>query len=55
MEWIKQQNAATSKEFANSPGFDAMRDRILEVLDSDARIPGINRMGPYLYNFWRDK
>jgi prolyl oligopeptidase len=55
MEWVKKQNAITTKRFVDRPGFDALRDTILEVLDSDARIPYVNRMGEYLYNFWRDR
>lgn len=31
-----------------------MRVEALEVLDTDARIPYVNRRGNYLYNFWRD-
>ena len=55
MEWVKAQNAITEKQFAATPGFDRTRDEILQVLDSDARIPYPNRMGEYLYNFWQDK
>ncbi len=55
MEWVKKQNAITTKRFVDRPGFDALRDTILEVLDSDARIPYVNRMGEYLYDFWRDR
>jgi len=55
MEWVKQQNAITAQRFVDTPTFGPMRDRILEVLDSDARIPYVNRMGGYLYNFWRDQ
>ena len=55
LDWVKQANAATSKRFVNNPDFVRTRDRILEVLDSDARIPDVQRMGDHLYNFWRDK
>lgn len=55
MDWVKQQNAITQKAFASTPAFDHTRDRILEVLDSDARIPYVRRMGDFLYNFWQDK
>ena len=34
--------------------FQALERRILEILDSDARIPAIQKIGPYYYNFWRD-
>jgi prolyl oligopeptidase len=55
MDWVKAQNAITEKQFAASADFDKTRGEILEVLDSDARIPYPNRMGEYLYNFWQDK
>ncbi|HEY9428443.1 MAG TPA: prolyl oligopeptidase family serine peptidase [Gemmatimonadaceae bacterium] len=55
MQWVEKQNAITAKRFVNTPTFNALRDSVLEVLDSDARIPYVNRMGEYLYNFWRDK
>lgn len=55
MDWVKAQNTATAKRFASSAEFKADEARILEVLDSDAHIPYVERMGKYLYNFWRDK
>ena len=55
MDWVKTQNARTTRQFVDNAEFVQTRDRILEVLDSDARIPGVNRMGDWLYNFWRDK
>ncbi|HUA81414.1 MAG TPA: S9 family peptidase, partial [Dyella sp.] len=55
MNWVNAQNAVTQKQFASSPEFLHERDRILEVLDSDARIPYVERRGDYLYNFWQDK
>ena len=55
MEWVKQQNALTAARFATGEAFTQDRERILEVLDSDEHIPYVNRMGQYLYNFWRDK
>ncbi|RAN75108.1 S9 family peptidase [Bacillus sp. SRB_336] len=55
MDWVKQQNAVTTKQFVDNAAFVQTRDSILEVLDSDARIPYVTRMGSHLYNFWRDK
>ncbi|WP_329742387.1 prolyl oligopeptidase family serine peptidase [Dyella sp. A6] len=55
MAWVKGQNAITEKAFADSPEFTRSFDRILQVLNSDARIPYVHRMGDYLYNFWQDK
>ncbi|HEY0199128.1 MAG TPA: prolyl oligopeptidase family serine peptidase [Rhodanobacter sp.] len=55
MDWVKKENAVTTKQFVDNAEFVKTRDSILEVLDSDARIPDVSRMGDYLYNFWRDK
>ena len=55
LDWVKQQNATTAMRFVDNDEFAHTRDSILQVLDSDARIPYVNRMGNHLYNFWRDK
>jgi len=55
MDWVKARNAITAKQYMDSPEFTRTRDRILEVLDSDARIPYPERIGDHLYNFWQDK
>jgi len=55
MDWVHAQNAITKKAFMESPEFDQTRGEILQVLDSEARIPYVSRMGDYLYNFWQDK
>ena len=55
LAWVKKENARTQERFASSAEFDRTRDEILQVLDSDARIPYVTRMGGELYNFWRDK
>ncbi|MDE2155086.1 MAG: S9 family peptidase [Xanthomonadaceae bacterium] len=55
MAWVKAENAVTAKRFLDNAEFAKTRDGILAVLDSDARIPEVSRMGGYLYNFWRDK
>jgi len=55
MTWVKAENAETARQFLDNAEFTKTRDSILEVLDSDARIPEVSRMGDYLYNFWRDK
>ncbi|MEO7067093.1 MAG: prolyl oligopeptidase family serine peptidase [Rhodanobacter sp.] len=55
MDWVKKENAVTTKQFVDNAEFTQTRDSILQVLDSDARIPDVHRMGMQLYNFWRDK
>jgi prolyl oligopeptidase len=55
MAWVEQQNAKTRSAFAQTPAFEATRRDILEVLDSDAKIPGVQKIGDRYYNFWKDK
>ncbi len=55
LDWVHAQNAITKQAFMDSPEFTKTRGEILEVFDSEARIPYVNRMGDYLYNFWQDK
>ena len=53
--WVKEQNAKSEGRLAVTPQFKAMEAGIREVLDSDAKIPGVQKIGDYYYNFWKDK
>ncbi len=53
--WVKEQNAKSEGRLAVTPQFKAMEAGIREVLDSDAKIPGVEKIGDYYYNFWKDK
>ena len=55
MDWVKQRDAATVDTYTQSPEFKRLDARLLEVLDSEARIPFVDKLGGYYYNFWRDK
>jgi prolyl oligopeptidase len=55
LAWARQHNAKTVQRYAQSPAFERMEQGILEVLDSEARIPMVRKIGPLFYNFWRDK
>lgn len=54
LTWVRERNAETSAELAESDRFTALRGEIREVLDADDRIPYPVRRGEHLYNFWRD-
>ena len=54
LEWAAEQSADTLARFA-SPVFDELSSRLLEVIDSDDRIPIVSRRGAHYYNFWRDR
>ncbi|MGV8884243.1 MAG: prolyl oligopeptidase family serine peptidase [Microbacteriaceae bacterium] len=53
LAWVARQNSVTSAAL-DSPELDALAGRILEIIDSDDRIPLVSRRGNHLYNFWRD-
>ena len=55
LDWVKAENAKTTAELAQSDEFKKMQSRFLDILDSDARIPTVEKIGPLYYNFWRDK
>ena len=54
LAWVKERNAESTKELTGSAEFQALDRRILRILDSEDRIPNVQKLGPYYYNFWRD-
>ncbi len=54
LEWVRTRNEHALAELGADPGFSARQAAILEVLDSDDRIPEVTRIGDLYYNFWRD-
>src|SRR5450755_4188900 len=54
LAWVKERNAVSKGELASGPEFTALDSRILKILDSKDRIPGISKDGKWFYNFWRD-
>ncbi len=55
LQWVKSQNAKTEAEIAATPEFKQLEGKIRTMLDSDAKIPGVEKIGDYYYNFWKDK
>ena len=54
LEWVHAHNARTEAEIAATPEFKALEGEIRAILDSDAKIPGVEKIGDYYYNFWKD-
>ena len=54
LAWVKERNAESTGELTRPERFRALEHRLLEILDSDARIPSIQKVGRFYYNFWRD-
>lgn len=54
LSWVKDRNTESMAALAESGMFKEFEQRILKILDSDARIPYVTKAGDYYYNFWRD-
>jgi prolyl oligopeptidase len=54
LAWVRERNAITERELQAVSGHAGRERAILEVLDSQARIPAVQRVGPWLYNLWQD-
>jgi hypothetical protein len=53
--WVKQRNAEATAELAKTKEFQTLNARLLRILDSQERIPFIEKRGALYYNFWRDE
>ncbi|MGV8940558.1 MAG: prolyl oligopeptidase family serine peptidase [Lysobacter sp.] len=54
LDWVKARNTTAEGELTATPVFKQLEAQILAVLDSDAKIPGVSKIGDYYYNFWKD-
>lgn len=54
LAWVQERNAETASELESAPGYKALESDILKILDSDAKIPYVEKAGAYYYNFWKD-
>lgn len=56
LAWVDKEDARTRETaFASGKTFDHLQQQILEVMNSEERIPYVSKMGDYYYNFWKDK
>jgi prolyl oligopeptidase len=55
LDWVRERNAKAEAEIASSPEFQRLEADLRAILDSDARIPGVQKIGNHYYNFWKDK
>lgn len=54
LDWVKARNAKAEAEIAGSAQFKTLEAQIRAALDSTAKIPGVEKIGDYYYNFWKD-
>jgi prolyl oligopeptidase len=55
MAWVRERNADSAAVLESRPEFAPIRARQLEILNSTDKIPAIVRIGPHVYNLWRDQ
>lgn len=54
LDWVRARNAETTGALAQDPAFDALKNKLLSIYDSDERIAYPSQMGDHWYNFWQD-
>jgi prolyl oligopeptidase len=54
LDWVRARNEVSLAAIASSPAFDALKQSLLALFDSEERIPTIAKRGSLYYNFWRD-
>jgi prolyl oligopeptidase len=54
LEWVHAQNARTDAELAGTPAFAQSQADLRAILDSREKIPEVEKIGAYYYNFWKD-
>lgn len=54
LQWVEERNQVALAELTGDPRYDEIRTGLLEVYNSQDRIPAVSRYGDYYYNFWQD-
>ena len=54
LAWVRERNAESQQRLQSRPEYEPTRARLLEVFDSNERIPQITRRGAFFYNLWQD-
>ncbi len=55
LDWVRERNARAEAELAAGEDFRRMEADIRAILDSDAKIPAVEKIGDHYYNFWKDR
>ena len=54
LDWVEAAERQVRGRARRHPGFEQLEAQPARVLDSDAKIPGVEKIGDYYYNFWKD-
>jgi prolyl oligopeptidase len=55
LEWVAGKNRVSTHALTGTQDFKKMNDRFLAIVNSQARIPYVTRIGDRYYNFWQDQ
>ena len=55
LDWVRERNAKAEAEIASTSEFKTLEADLRAILDSDARIPSVQKIGDHYYNLWKDK
>ncbi|WP_255585651.1 prolyl oligopeptidase family protein [Tsukamurella sp. TY48] len=53
LDWARERNAESAARLAGER-FETIESEVLQILDSDERIPSVRRRGEWLWNYWID-
>ncbi|MES2569098.1 MAG: hypothetical protein V4710_03470, partial [Verrucomicrobiota bacterium] len=54
LNWARERNGEAAAELEGNDSFRALETQILEILDSNFKLPYVTKYGAYFYNLWRD-
>ncbi len=54
LAWVEERNKESTGKLQDA-AYRGLHAKFKSVLDSDARIPYVTKMGDFYYNFWQDK
>ena len=54
LAWVRERNAESEGLLTARPEYAPIRLQLLDVLNSQERIPQVSRRGDHFYNLWRD-
>ena len=52
--WAKDHNARSNGAIEKHPRFQSIHERLVDIYNSNERIPHVSFRGPYVYNFWQE-
>ena len=53
LTWVREQNEDAKSKLVDD-AFEAHKKQLLEIYDSDDKIPYVGKRGDFVYNFWKD-